>query len=373
MPTMAEDLANWVRLLWQEQKFKLMILQSPASRFEEIITTIMRAERANEFHIARAGGRKGDVKCDGWDSGTKTLYSVYAPFSVKKRTAIRGKIRGDFMGAREQWPEMRCWRLVHNDFFGLSAEITRELEELRSDPCSDGVNVLDDWDPQELWRIVRSLPEAERFDLLGGPEFSTLVNAGGWNTETLRFHDSVHPSSIRSSMASLSQLCGNFQPDSSLDPLCASAMASAITTFWLEDQQLFSSYLNFLMDRSDSAPRESQIVSLVFVMRTIEVCAHHLRMTIDELANLSHWNDDEPGPKTKVIYQIAMDELKGTGTGIFTESPETRRKYVSGCGLAVAELLRVTSSVTSIPVVFILQDLIISLQRVDHNGGRFIV
>ncbi|MBO0801669.1 MAG: hypothetical protein J2P25_01135 [Nocardiopsaceae bacterium] len=370
---MTDDAASWARLLWEEQKFKLLMLQSTASEFENIFTRIMRAERDNEFHIARAGGRKGDAKCDGWDSGSKTLYSVYAPFSVKKRTAIHRKIKGDFIGAREKWPEMRCWRLVHNDFFGLSAEITRALEELRSDPCSDGVRILGDWDPQELWRIVRSLPRAERFDLLGGPDFSALTSSAGWNTETLRFHDSVHPSTIRAAMASLSQLCGNFQSDSALDPICASAMSSAITTFWLEDQQLFSNYLGFLLDRCGSSPDESQITSVAFVMRSIEICAHHLRMTIDELAKLSHWYDIEPGSPTRVIYRIALDEIKGVDNGIFVDYPETRRKYVSGCGRAVVDLLRVTSSITSIPVVFILQDLIISLQRIDHNEGRLVI
>ena len=298
----------------------------------KIFTKIMRAEHGNEFHIARAGGKKGDLKCDGWDSQSKTLYAVYAPFSGKGRAAIHGKIRGDFLGAREKWPEMRRWRLAHNDFFGLSAEVTRALEDLRMDLVSDGVRILEDWGPQELWRIVRNLSETERFDLLAGPDFSILTKTDKWNVETLRHHDGVSPSAIRAAMASLSQLCGNFQPDSVLDPLCASAMASAITSFWLEDQQLFSQYSKFLLERCDSAPLESQIVCVAFVMRSIEICARLFRTTIDDFANLLlSWTDADPPLGTRVIYEIALNELRGTGDGIFTETPETRRKYVAGC------------------------------------------
>jgi hypothetical protein len=101
------DIPKWANLLWQEHKFKLLLTQSPSERFEEIFTQVMRCANGESFHVARPVGSLGDLKCDGWDSASKTLYAVYAPFSPKGRADVRGKIKSDFYGAVKKWPEMQ--------------------------------------------------------------------------------------------------------------------------------------------------------------------------------------------------------------------------------------------------------------------------
>jgi hypothetical protein len=367
--------ANSLQALWQEYKFKLLVLESPGEEFEKIFTRLMRVEFDDSFHVSRAGGRRGDMKCDGWDSDSKTLYSVYAPFSVKKRYQIHKKLMDDFSGARDKWPQMRRWRLVHNDFYGLSAEVTRKLEELRSDPVSAGVKILSDWGPQKLWEIMRGLPPADRFDLLGGPNFGALSGTAEWEGP-LRHHDNVPAPAICAAMSSLSQLCDNFHPESVLDSLCASVMAGAITSIWLEDHRLFSGYKGILMERCDSYPEEVQKTSIAFTMRTVEVCAQFLNTTTNDLVRILSRNGLDS--ELEVIIEIALDQLNYGEGGIFVdpadlaEDPDRVKKYVIGCGRTITDIMRATSYITSIPVIFILQDLLISMQRVDYGGGRLI-
>ncbi|MEO3929122.1 hypothetical protein ABGB07_35485 [Micromonosporaceae bacterium B7E4] len=371
-----EGVAEWTYLLWQEQKFKLTILQSTANEFEKIFTKIMRAANGDSFHVSRAGGPKGDLKCDGWDSATKTLYSVYAPSSAKTKREVRTKIAGDLRGARKRWPEMRRWRFVHNDFFGLSAEVTRELENLRSDPSNANLEVLSDWDPEDLWRIVRNLSYVDRLELLGGPPVEIVVDKPQWEGLSLRYHDGANPAGIRAAMASLSQLCNNFRHDSVLDPICASAMARAITSWWLEDkdavrgESLLLEYLEFLVDRCDSLPCESQITSLAFLMRTIEICARKIKVTPEVLADSQVRADADLPEDLKVIIQIAREEMTGGSQGFWVEDSLIRRKFVSACGRAIIHLIGMTSTGTQYPAIFLIQDLIISMQRVDVKGGR---
>ncbi|BCB84901.1 hypothetical protein [Phytohabitans suffuscus] len=368
--------ADWTHLLWQELKFRLMMLQATANEFENIFAKIMRSAHGESFHISRPGGPKGDFKCDGWDSATKTLYSVYAPSSAKAKSQVVKKMGGDLNGARKRWPEMRRWRFVHNDIFGLSAEVTRQLESLRSDPSNADLEILADYDPEELWRIVRSLQPADRLDLLGGPRLEAVATDPQWEAVPLRCHDYVSPAATRAAMASLSQLCNNFQNDSVLDPVCSSAMARALTAWWLQGsgpgrgESLFIGYLQFLMDRCDAFPRESQVTSLAFVMRALEICARKLEMPPEVLAESQIQGGADLPNGLGVIFEIAREEMAGESQGFLVDAVSTRRKFVSGCGQAVIHLIGVTSTGTPYPATFFMQDLIISLQRIDFNDGR---
>jgi hypothetical protein len=368
--------SDWIFLLWQELRFRLTMLQATASEFESIFAKIMRAANGDSFHVSRAGGRKGDLKCDGWDSVTKTLYSVYAPSSAKTRREVLKKMESDLEGAKKKWPEMRRWRFVHNDIFGLSAEVTRELESLRSNPSNAELEILSDWDPEELWRLVRNLRPAERQDILGGIQAETVVAEPRWEALSLRYHDHVSPAAIRAAMASLSQLCNNFQPDSVLDPICASAMARALTSWWLQGaaprhgEGLFLGYLDFLMDRCDALPRESQITSLAFLMRTLEICARKLEIPPDVLADSLLQEQVDLPDGLKVIIEIAREEITGESQGFLVDAPSTRRSFVSACGQAVIHLVGITSTGTRYPAAFLMQDLVISMQRVDFDDGR---
>ena len=360
------SIENTVKLLWQEQKFKLMTLQAKADEFEDIFSRIMRAANGDSYHVARSGGKGGDASCDGWDSATKTLYAVYAPFSRKRKSAIRQKILKDFYGARDKWPEMRQWRMVHNDFFGLSAELTRELEVLRSDPRAQGVRILSDWNPQELWRILRTLPDSDRYDLLGMPTITLLERANTWDDSKLRQHGNIDQACLRSTMQSLSQLCDGYQTDSILEPLCASAMARALTTWWMDDQDVFDRYVEFLMERCEADPFEASLTSMLFVMACMQIGARRLGLSEKQFIEMYKIYKPDILPGINVVAEIALEQLESSDTGFYIENMKTRKKFIVGCGALTVDLITMLSEVASVPAIYILQDLIIFTQRIQN-------
>ncbi|MFE2675939.1 hypothetical protein [Streptomyces hygroscopicus] len=360
--------SKWVQLLWQEQKFKLIALESAADRFEDLFTRIMRQVNEDSFHVARAAGSAGDMKCDGWDSESKTLYAVYAPFSRKENSEVRGKVRSDFYGAMERWPEMRKWRFVHNDLFGLSAAVTRELEVLRGESSGSGVKILSDWGPQELWGIFRALPERDRLDLLGGPLPESLDGDREWLRDVIPHHEAVHPAVVRSAVAALSSLCDNFQPDAVIDPVCASVLARALTAWWLGESSLFEDCLDLLMEQSDVSPFETQLTALGFLIRCTEICAAQMNMPPEDLLR-SQLEYGEHPEGFKVILQVALDELCGEGQGFYIEESETRKKFIQGCAKWTTDFLGMAWEGCGYPAIFALQDLVTSMQRLDFNEG----
>ncbi|MFD9068673.1 hypothetical protein [Streptomyces lasiicapitis] len=364
------DIPTWVNLLWQEHKFKLLLLQSPSERFEEIFTQVMRYANGDSFHVARAAGSQGDMKCDGWDSASKTLYAVYAPFSSKGRADIRGKIRGDFFGAVERWPEMRRWRFVHNDFFGVSAAVTRELEDLRGESESLGIEILSDWSPQELWQNFRGLREEDRLEILGSPMLLSEVKNGAWSRETIREHDGVHPSVIRAATTALSCLCDNFQHDSNLDPVSASVLARALTSWWLGDEELFQGCLSLLLERSESSPFETQITSMAFLMRCVEICAHRLRIPSEALIRSQVEGDVDVQKGMKVILEVVLEEFAGEGEGFYIEEGRARGNFIQGCARWMTDFMGMTWVGVEYPAILLLQDLVTSMQRIDFKEGR---
>jgi hypothetical protein len=367
-----DDISRSTELLWQELKFMVTVLRSPAARFEDLFARIMRAAHPDSFHIPRAAGPSGDKRCDGWDSTTKTLYAVYAPFSAIRKSAVRKKISNDFHGARERWPEMRRWRFVHNDFFGLAAEITRELEALRASPDSLGIEILSDWGPEELWRVVSSLPEADRRRILGAPERPEIQTHSTFDATVLRYHDNVHPASARAAVRSLAQLCENFQSDSIVNPLISCAFAGTLISWWMNDEHLQREYTKILYQQSDAIPFETELNTLTFAIRCVEICAQRMNMPVkiflaSQLDESSLLDDSQ-----KVILSLVDDVLGNRDPGFSVDDPSVRRGFVTACFNTIIDLVGLISA-GGIPAVFTLQDLFVSLQRLDHSGGSIVV
>lgn len=366
---------NWTHLaalLWQEHKFKLVLLEASGNEFETMFTRLMRLSNPNHFNVSRAGGNVGDRACDGWDSKNKILYSVYAPPSRKKRDEITRKLLGDLRGARQNYPEMRKWRLVHNDLFGMHANVARALEDLRGMTEFSSIEILSDWGPQELWSLLSSLDHSVRSEFLGGPQWDRLQREDGndnWGDLKLRFGGNLPESSLRPALRSLNQLCNNFEPGSAIDPICASAFAGSIVVWWLDDKDLAHEYLNFLAERSDESPMESQITSLGVLLQCITISSRQLNMSVNALLS-SQLASGEPAPAERFALELAYDEIVGKNKGIRVDNPLIRFKFILSCFKAVNYLIGVLSR-TDYPAVFALQDLIISLQRIDHHQGGF--
>lgn len=367
-----DSMEESVELLWQELKFTVMVLRSPAVKFEDIFTQIMRAAYPDSFHVARAAGPRGDERCDGWDSNTKTLYSVYAPFSAVKPSRASSKISSDFRGAKQRWPEMRRWRFVHNDFFGLAAQVTRELELLRGNPDSRGIDILPDWDPEQLWRIARGLPNVDRRRILGSPEWLGSLVKGAFDSSTLRYHENAHPASARAAVRSLSRLYENFQSDSVLNERVSSALAGVLISWWMNDESLFREYTEVLYGRSDSMPFETELTCLAFAVRCVEICARRLSVPTGIFIASQLDESSSMRKSQKMILELVDDILEDRNPGFSIDDPPVRRNFISACCGTITDLIGITSA-GGFPAIFTLQDLLISLQRIDHDGGSFVL
>ena len=267
---------------------------------------------------------------------------------------------------------MKRWRFVHNDFFGLAAQVTHELEVLRGSPDSRGIDILPDWDPEELWRIARGLSEVDRRRILGGPDWSTSQAQGAFDATALRHHEDVHPASARAAIRSLAQLCENFQSDSVANSMVSTALAGALISWWMNDERLFQEYTEILYQRSDSMPFETELTALVFVIRCVEICAQRLNVPTDIFLASQLDESSLMDESQKMILELVGDVLARQNPGFAVDDSSVRRKFVSACCVTLTDLLGITSA-SGIPAVFTLQDLFVSLQRLDHDDGSVVV
>ncbi|WP_322749370.1 MULTISPECIES: hypothetical protein [unclassified Frankia] len=127
------DLPDWVEQLWGELRFKELVGQESGEGFQRLFQQVMKAVDGDDFAEVRPVGKHGDFKCDGWGMESWTCYAVYGPFTRKTPAQVRLKFARDLHGATRSWPNMRAWRLVHNDVAGLSALVVAALASLREE------------------------------------------------------------------------------------------------------------------------------------------------------------------------------------------------------------------------------------------------
>lgn len=361
-------------LLWQELRFAVTVLNALPDEYERLFTRIMRLSAPDSFHQARAGGPGGDLGCDGWDHISRTVYAVHAPFSVKSRARARKKVADDFGSALKHWgAEMRNWRLVHNDFFGLRANVVRELEDLRQSESSHGVEILPDWGPQELWAIVRALPDAHRQQLLGGPDWEVVLAPEPLSRSLPRLHEGVPAAAVRATAGSVAHLVGNFQPDSVLDPVCASSFARALVAWWLGDETLWREICELLWAVSDHAAGKMEETAISFAARCLELCAVRLRLNKDGLIAMLLAASAPLHPAERVIIEIVDEILSNGDPDLYSDTDGTRRKLAESCMSLCKTLICMVGELDGFPAAFMLQDLLVSMQRLDFRGGSLLL
>uniref|UniRef100_UPI000B0D75EC hypothetical protein n=1 Tax=Actinoplanes rectilineatus TaxID=113571 RepID=UPI000B0D75EC len=221
--TEATGVPDWVQNLWSELRFKEIVGREGGLGFQRLFQQVMKAVDRDDFLDVRPVGRHGDFKCDGWGFSSQTCYAVYGPFSQRSRAAIQRKVAGDFEGAVAAWPDMKNWRLVHNDFGGLSSVVAAVLVPLREEAKSitPNVTLLPPWGPGDLWWMLRQAPAADRSKILGtdgqplkAPQLGEFADIGD-------DHVSV------SAGQSVIQLMGGFTSGGIVDPLSATDVISA--------------------------------------------------------------------------------------------------------------------------------------------------
>ncbi len=126
-----------------------------------------------DFVAVRPHGRLGDLKCDGYQASTGTVFQCYGPKSMRI-AELTTKMEEDFHGAVEHWgAQMTSWVFVHNDHHGLPAPALQLLNAFskEGDAVSTG-----HWALEELRTVVMALP-VDKLEILFGavPGYGLMV------------------------------------------------------------------------------------------------------------------------------------------------------------------------------------------------------
>jgi len=81
-----------------------------------------------DFERVKPGGPKGDMKCDGYNKATETVYQCYAPEGGKGNFAR--KINDSFPKVVSFWPDMKGWVFVTNSKDGMPTSATDVIQGL---------------------------------------------------------------------------------------------------------------------------------------------------------------------------------------------------------------------------------------------------
>lgn len=139
-------------------RFQLAFRNKHGSEFQDWFARLARFALGPDFETVRPYGSMGDLKCDGYQVSTRTVFQCYAPDRMKAPALIR-KITDDFDGARDHWGQtMRQWVLVHNDQRGLPASAVQHVNGIRSASPEIKIQM---WGEPELRLMM------ERLDLIG--------------------------------------------------------------------------------------------------------------------------------------------------------------------------------------------------------------
>jgi len=350
------DLPEWVDELWSELRFAELTARESGEGFQRLFQRVMKAADGESFLDVRPVGKYGDFNCDGWDTSSQTCYAVYGPFTRKTPDEVREKIEGDLHGALRAWPEMRNWRFVHNDQAGLSALVAAALVSLRDDPAPAArhVTLLPPWGPKDLWWLVRQAPAGARASLLGTQPWS--LNRRQFESFSDAGEDPVSVSAGRS----VAQLIHGFADGGLVDPLAGTAFAGTLAMFLLGDENAFRGEFALLEQRCRTDPFETMLTAVMFCVLGVQMWEEATGRQPEAWAAAA----TETGMTVPYITQIVLSARAGTDPeDPLPGHPEDQWKVATSLGPVTAMTLLEAARHVPHPLICVLQDLIIRVQR----------
>ena len=139
-----------VQRLFYDREFRHAFLTKKGEEFQAWFEELAGRAYGPDFEAVRSYGRQGDRKCDGRQVSNGTIFQVYAPDHMVAAT-VEAKIKADFHGAADHWPNMRKWVFVMNQERGLPPSTVRLLDQLRDASPNVAIEV---WGQTELRRLT---------------------------------------------------------------------------------------------------------------------------------------------------------------------------------------------------------------------------
>lgn len=138
-----------------DREFELRFMKSRGTAFQDFFSELMEMAFPSNFCRVRPHGKTGDLKCDGYLTGEKTVFQVYGPDDIRSLPRLLSKMAEDFNGACQHWSDrLAKWVFVHNSRGGLPAQALQVLEHFRT--IQAGLKV-ESWGFEELrgvlWKI----------------------------------------------------------------------------------------------------------------------------------------------------------------------------------------------------------------------------
>ncbi|MBN7559264.1 hypothetical protein [Mycobacteroides abscessus] len=359
-------MAHLLRLenLWAELRFKQLVLEEPGDGFQRFFQRIMKAVDGDDFVAVRPKGRFGDFKCDGWSVASNTCYAVYGPFTRKSPGQIEAKIRSDFEGALNAWPEMKQWRFVHNDIYGLDPAVSKSIVTLRKKLADhpSHVSILPPWNPADLWSYLREAEPTARESVLG---------SSGWYTATtdldMLVGQDLNNPIVTSACASILQLIDGYSAGCIVDPLTATAYSATLSMYLLGERDSFENRYSLLNARCEVDPFETMLASTIFCAESVWLWTDATLQTPEDWAALVN------STKLTIPYvtDIVLDAICGgnpDGRQMIPGHPDDQAKVAMNLGPVAAHTLLLTAAARSTYPACVLQDLFIRVQRADPGS-----
>lgn len=148
---------------FHEMAFRLACHERTGADFQRLFEDIM-VRHDPAFTPVKPHGNQGDWKNDGWLPTTGTIFQCYSP-ETTDASKIIAKINEDFAGALAKWQgKLKAWIFVYSEKNSLPPMVVSLIEDLKA---AHPDLLIESWNRQRLWEIVRALPAESRCALLG--------------------------------------------------------------------------------------------------------------------------------------------------------------------------------------------------------------
>ena len=164
-------------------QFRIAFLEKKGTEFQDWFCKLASYAWGEDFEAVRPYGSQGDFKCDGRRISTRAIIQCYAPLATRENP-LNKKIREDFLGAKEHWPNMAQWIFVFNDNSGLPPTSIQLLDRLRAENPDIDIHLwteaklrgLAEAMPAHAWEDIFGLaPSQDRFESLALEDIQPLI------------------------------------------------------------------------------------------------------------------------------------------------------------------------------------------------------